>query len=86
MAGGKKISVYRCASNGNLIRHLNIQLSSLNLSAFCGICVDSSGHIIAIDHNNGVYVFKPRGECAGHVSSNVFDGPSGVTVDEYGFV
>ena len=86
VAGEKKISVYRCAPNGNFVRHLNIQPSSLNLSAFWGICVDSSGHIIASDHNNGVYVFKPSGECVGHVSSDVFDGPSGVTVDEDGFV
>ena len=83
---GEKISVYRCAPNGNFIRHLNIQPSSLNLSVFWGICVDSSGHIIAIDYCNGVYVFKPSGECVGHVSSDVIKSPAGVTVDEDGFV
>ena len=86
VAGAKRISVYRCAPNGNFICHLNIQPSSLNLSEFWGICVDSSGHIIATDYNKSVYVFKPSGECVGHVSSNVFDAPSGVTVDEDGFV
>ena len=86
VAGEKKISVYRCAPNGNFIRHLNIQPSSLNLSEFWGICVDSSGHIIAGDRDNGVYVFKSSGECVGHVSSDVIRSPAGVTVDEDGFV
>ena len=83
---GEKISVYRCAPNGNFIRHLNIQPSSLNLSEFWGICLDSSGHIIAGDCENGVYVFNPSGECVGHVSSDVIMHPTGVTVDEDGFV
>ena len=82
----KKISVYRCAPNGNFIGHLNIQPSSLNLSEFWGICFDSSGHIIATDCEYGVYIFKPSGECVGHVSSDVIVRPSGVTVDEDGFV
>jgi hypothetical protein len=86
VAGEKKISVYRCAPNGNFIRHLNIQPSSLNLSEFWGICFDSSGHIIATDCCNGVYVFNPSGECVGHVSSDVISQPVGVTVDEDGFV
>ena len=84
VAGAKRISVYRCAPNGNFIRHLNLQPSSLNLSEFWGICFDSSGHIIATDCDNGVYVFNPSGECVGHVSS---DGSvAGVIVDEDGFV
>ena len=83
---GKKISVYSCTPNGNFIRHLNIQPSSLNLSEFWGICFDSSGHIIATDCDNGVYVFNPSGECVGHVSSDVIRCPAGVTVDEDGFV
>ena len=85
VAGEKKISVYRCAPNGTFIRHLNIQPSSLNLSAFWGIHFDSSGHIIATDYGNGVYVFNLSGECVGHVS-DVVPKPSGVTVDEDGFV
>ena len=60
--------------------------SSLNLSEFWGICIDSSGHTIATDCKNGVYVFKPSGECVGHVSSGVIVCPAGVTVDEDGFV
>ena len=86
VAGEKKISVYTCAPNGNFIRHLNIQPSSLKLSAFRGICFDSSGHIIATDCDNGVYVFKPSGEYVtsfGLVSSRY---PAGVAVDEDGFV
>ena len=87
VAGETKISVYRCAPNGNFIRHLNIQPSSLNLSVFWGICFDSSDHnIIATDYINGVYVFNPSGECVGHVSSDVISQPVGVTVDEDGFV
>ena len=86
VTGKKKISVYSCAPNGNFIRHLNIQPSSLNLSEFWGICVDSNGHIIATDRDNGVYVFNPSGECVGHVSSDVITYPAGVTVDEDGFV
>ena len=83
---GEKISVYRCAPNGTFICHLNIQPSSLNLSEFWGICVDVSGQIIATDYYNGVYVFKPSGECVGHVSSDVIKSPAGVIVDEDGFV
>ena len=83
VAGEKKISVYTCAPNGNFIRHLNVQPSSLKLSEFWGICFDSSGHIIATDYDNGVYVFKPSGESFGLVSSKY---PAGVAVDEDGFV
>ena len=89
VAGKKKISVYTCAPNGNFIRHLNIQPSSLKLSQFCGICFDSSGHIIATDYDSGVHVFKPSGEYVtsfGLVSSSVIVHPSGVAVDEDGFV
>ena len=89
VAGGKKISVYTCAPNGNFIRHLNIQPSSLKLSAFCGICFDNSGHIIATDCDNGVCVFKPSGEYVtsfGLVSGHVIRYPAGVAVDEDGFV
>ena len=86
VAGAKRISVYRCAPNGNFIRHLNIQPSSLKLSQFWGICVDSSGHIIATDWENGVYLFNSSGECVGHVSNDIIRSPAGVTVDEDGFV
>ena len=65
VAGEKKISVYRCVPNGNCLHHLNIQPSTLKLSRFSGICFDSSGLIIATDWDNGVYVFKPSGECVG---------------------
>ena len=86
---GKNISVYTCAPNGNFIHRLNIQPSSLELSEFWGICFDSSGHIIATDCHNGVYVFKPSGEHVtsfGLVSSGVIRYPTGVAVDEDGFV
>ena len=89
VAGEKNISVYTCAPNGNFIRHLNIQPSSLELSEFHGICFDSSGHIIATDYVNGVYVFKPSGEYVtsfGLVSGHVIRYPAGVAVDEDGFV
>ena len=82
---GSKISVY--SHDGVFIHHLNLQPSSLKLSQFRGICFDSSGHnIIASDYVNDIYIFKPSGECVGHVvSSNVIH-PVGVTVDEDGFV
>ena len=86
VAGEKMISVYSCAPNGNFIRHLNIQPSSLKLSQFWGVCVDISGRIIATDRHHGVYFLKPSGECVGHVSSDVITSPTGVTVDEDGFV
>ena len=89
VASEKKISVYTCAPNGNFIRHLNIQPSSLKLTQFLGICFDSSGHVIATDRDNGVYVFKPSGEYVtsfGLVNSGVISHPSGVAVDEHGFV
>ena len=86
VAGERKISVYRCAPNGAFIRHLNLTPSSLKLSQFRGICIDTSGHIIVSDRNCGVYVFRASGECVGHVSSDVIPDPAGVTVDEDGFV
>ena len=87
VAGLKKISVY--SHDGVFIHHLNLQPSSLKLSQFWGICFDSSGHnIIASDRDNGVYIiFKPSGECVGHVvSRDVIRHPAGVTVDEDGIV
>ena len=86
VAGEGKISVYKCAPNGVFIRHLNLTPSSLKLSEFNGICFDTSGHIIASDSDNGVYVFKSSGKCVGHVSSDVICYPAGVAVDEDGFV
>ena len=86
VAGERKISVYRCAPNGVFIRHLNLTPSSLELSQFNGICIDTSGHIIVSDHCHGVYVFRASGECVGHVSRDVVPYPAGVTVDEDGFV
>ena len=84
VAGERKISVYRCAPNGVFIRHLNLTPSSLELSEFRGICIDTSGHIIVSDYSNGVYVFRASGECVGHVSR--IHSPAGVSVDEDGFV
>ena len=82
---GSNISVY--SHDGVFIRHLNLQPSSLKISFFRGICFDSSGHIIASDRDYDVYIFKPSGECVGHVvSSKVICYPAGVTVDEDGFV
>ena len=83
VAGERKISVYRCAPNGVFIRHLNLTPSSLKLY---GICIDTSGHIIVSDWEYGVYVFRASGECVGHVSRDVFRYPTGVSVDEDGFV
>ena len=83
VAGEKKISVY--SHDGVFIHHLNLQPSSLELTEFNGICFDSSGHIIASDFDNGVYIFTSSGECVGHiyVGLNI---PAGVTIDEDGFV
>ena len=86
VAGEGKINVYRCAPNGVFIRHLNLTPSSLKLSQFWAICFDTSGHIIASDWNNGVYVFKSSGECVGHVSSDVIPDPTGVAVDDDDYV
>ena len=86
VAGERKISVYRCAPNGVFIRHLNLTPSSLELSEFNGVCIDRSGHIIVSDRDYGVYVFIASGECVGHVSSDMIRHPTGVSVDEDGFV
>ena len=86
VAGERKISVYRCAPNGVFILHLNLTPSSLKLSEFNGICIDTSGHIIVSDWEYGVYVFRASGERVGHVSRDVIPRPAGVSVDEDGFV
>ena len=87
VAGKGRISMYRCAPNGVFIHHLNLSPSSLEFSQFNGICFDTtSGHIIASDNCNGVYVFKPSGECVRHISSDVILRPTGVAVDEDGYV
>ena len=78
----KNICVY--SPNGAFIRQLNLQPSTLELSEFNGICFDSTGHIIATDLDNGVYIFKPSGECVRHTDN--FERPVGVVVDEDGFV
>ena len=85
VAGRGNISVYSCAPNGVFIR--NFDLSSLKLSDFNAICFDTcSGHIIASDQYNGVYVFTPNGECVSHLNRDVIPAPAGLTVDEDGFV
>ena len=86
VAGKGKISLYRCAPNGDFIRHLNLSPSSLMLSEFNGICFHPSGYIIASDLSFGVYAFKPSGWCVGHVSYDVIPHPAGITVDDDGFV
>ena len=84
VAGERKISVYRCAPNGVFIRHLNLTPSSLKLSQFNGICIDTSGHIIVSDWEYGVYAYS--GEYVGHLSRDVIPDPTGVSVDEDCFV
>ena len=83
VAGDKSICVY--SPNGAFIRQLNLQPSSLKLSEFNGICFDSTGHIIASDIDNGLYVFKPSGQCVRKINSHI-EVPAGVAVDEAGFV
>ena len=86
VAGKGKIAVYKCAPKGAFIRHVNLTPHSLKFSEFSGICFDANGHIIACDWKNGVYFFKPSGECVGHVGSDVIQSPTSVTVDQDGFV
>ena len=83
VAGKGKIAVYKCAPKGG---HVNLTPHSLKFSEFSGICFDANGHIIACDWKNGVYFFKPSGECVGHVGSDVIQSPTSVTVDQDGFV
>ena len=59
--------MYRCDPNGVFFRHLNLTPSSLELSQFLGICIDTSGHIIVSDWQFGVHVSRASGECVGHV-------------------
>ena len=90
---GGKIGVYSCAPNGDFIHHLNIQPSSVKLSAPWGICFDCSGHLFVTQYGSGVkgvYVFTPSGEHVasfGLASSGVSMGdPVGIVIDEDGFV
>ena len=63
------IGMYKCEPNGVFIRHLSLTPPSLNLSNFHGLCFDGSGHIIATNGDNDVYVIRTNGECIGHVAS-----------------
>ena len=87
---GGKIAVYRCAPNGEFIRHLNTN-PSLNLPTMHSICFDSSGHLIVGNSgvSTGVYVFQPSGEHVASLSlarSGGFRYPIGIAIDEDGFV
>ena len=93
VVGGDKIGVYSCAPNGDFIRHLNIQPSSVKLSSPRGICFDCSGHLFVTQTGYGVecvYVFTPsEGHVAsfGLASSGVsMVSPAGIAIDEDGFV
>ena len=69
VVGNNRIGVYSSAPNGHIIRHLNIQPSSVRLSDPWGICFDYSGHLFVTQTGSGVkgvYVFTPSGE---HVAS-----------------
>ena len=90
VGGGGKIAVYRCASNGEFIRHLNTN-PSLNLSNIRSICFDSSGHLIVVNYGGsiGVYVFQPSGEHVASLSLASSGGikcPAGIAIDDEGFV
>ena len=90
VGGGGKIAVYRCAPNGEFIRHLNIN-PSLNLSLIYSICFGSSGHLIVGNYggSNGVYVFQPSGEHVASLSlasSGGIQYPAGIAIDDDGFV
>ena len=84
VGGCGKIAVYRCARNGEFIRHLNTD-PSLNLS---GICFDSSGHLF-VSHgggSNGVCVLQPSGDDVASLSLANSRYPAGIAIDEDGFV
>ena len=90
VGSGGKIAVYRCAPNGEFIRHLNTN-PSLNLSYIHSICFDSSGHLIVgnCGGSNVVYVFQPSGEHVASLSlasSGGFLYPAGIAIDDDGFV
>ena len=90
VGSGGKIAVYRCAPNGEFIRHLNIN-PSLNLSHIHSICFVSSGHFIVGNYgvSTGVYVFQPSGEHVASLSlpsSGGIQSPVGIAIDDDGFV
>ena len=87
---GGKITVYRCAPNGEFIRHLNTYPSP-NLSYIHSVCFDSSGHLIVGNYggSTGVHVFQPSGEHVASLSlasSGVIQYPAGIAIDDDGFV
>ena len=90
VVGGDKIGVYSCVPNGDFIRHLNVQSSSVKLSNPRGIVFDCSGHLFVTQTGDGVHVFTPSGEHVasfGLASSGVLIwDPAGIVIDEDGFV
>ena len=91
--GSSTICVYSRGPNGDFIRHLNIEPSSVKLSGPRGICFDCSGHLFVTQCGSGVkgvYVFTPSGEHVasfGLASSGVkMVSPAGIAIDEDGFV
>ena len=90
VGSGGKIAVYRCAPNGEFIRHLNTN-PSLNLSEIRSICFDCSGHLFVVNNHYGgstsVYVFQPSGEHVTSLSLASSGGyPAGIAIDDDGFV
>ena len=86
LVGDGKISVYGCVPDGNFIRHLNISPASMKPTQYRSISFDASGHIIVSDDNNCVHVLKTSGERVGHINRNVIPRPSGIAVDNDGYV
>ena len=88
VVGSGKIAVYRCAPNGEFIRHLYTN-PSLNLSNMYSICFDSSGHIVVSKHTTDVYVLQPSGEHVASLSLASSGGakyPAGIAIDDDGFM
>lgn len=84
VAGDDTISVYNLAPNGEFV--YNVKLLYKGLSKFQGIAFSHDGKIIVSAYKYGVCILENDGNLVNHFSTGLIITPTGVAVDEDGFI